>query len=234
MASIALLIAVAGGLGWMQTRPVYATGVGEVRLFSLQDGSQVRLDTDSRVSVRYARDERRLVLDRGRALFTVATDRTRPFVVDAGRTTVTALGTRFDVRRERTAARVTLLTGVVEIRAGARQDGASWRLSPGEQLVTTSPSARPRLVDVEAATSWAEGRLTFRETSLPAAVAEVNRYSRRRIDLDAPGLSDVAVTGVFNTGDTDAFVAAAEDLFALRSSATPDGGVRLTPRSPPS
>jgi transmembrane sensor len=89
-------------------------------------------------------------------------------------------------------------------------------------------------VDVEAATSWSEGRLTFRSTPLPAAVAEVNRYTRRRIELDAPTLSTVTVTGVFNTGDTDAFIAAAEDLFALEAHSARDDGVRLTPRRQPS
>lgn len=235
-AGLAATLVAAGVVGfslWLDARSTRTTGVGELRLVALDDGSQVRLDTDTRVRVRYGRDERRLVLDRGQALFTVVSDRDRPFVVEAGGTTVRALGTRFDVRREAKSARVTLLSGSVAVVAVSPARKARWRLRPGEQVLTGSTDARARAVDVAAATSWIDGRLTFRSTPLAAAVAEVNRYSRRKIVLEAPTLAALPVNGVFNTGDADAFIAAAKDLFALDERRDADGTVRLVPRAPP-
>ena len=71
----------------------YDTAVGERRAISLEDGSTIELNTNSRVRVRLARGERRLWLEKGQAMFAVAPDKARPFLVTAGDTTVRALGT---------------------------------------------------------------------------------------------------------------------------------------------
>lgn len=70
---------------YLVTAPdVYATAIGERRTVVLSDGSQVALDSDSEVRVRYLKSARQLVLDHGRARFDVAHDITRPFSVTAG------------------------------------------------------------------------------------------------------------------------------------------------------
>lgn len=224
-------LAVFVGLQWVQARSVYSTGVGEQRLVRLDDGSRVRLDTQTQIKVRFSQGARRVVLERGQAFFDVAKDGARPFVVAAGSTDVQAVGTRFDVRRDDGKVRVILIEGVVEVRAttpastaGARQ---RWTLKPGEQLTTGRESVPPKPVDVAAATSWTDGRITFRAVPLTAAIAEVNRYSDQKIELDAPLVGAIPVTGIFNSGDTDAFVAAVSDLHGLRAVRQPDGAIRL-------
>ena len=77
----------------------HTTAIGEQVTVRLDDGSKIQLNTDSELSVRFSKAERRLVLERGQAFFDVAHDPARPFVVDAGKASVRALGTRFDVRR---------------------------------------------------------------------------------------------------------------------------------------
>jgi len=163
---------------------VYATRVGEQRTFSLEDGSLVTLDTNSRLTARLGKTQRRLELARGQALFQVAHDAARPFTVTAGRTSVTALGTRFEVRREAGEAAVILLEGAVDV--AGRRDGEPqiWRLRPGERLDTARDRA-PERVDVAVATSWTSGRLVFQDMRLAEAVAEFDRYEKRRIELEA-------------------------------------------------
>ncbi|WP_334163928.1 FecR family protein [Phenylobacterium sp.] len=207
--------------------PAYDTGVGEQRLVVLDDGSRVRLNTDSRVRVRFARDARRVELLRGQAFFEVAHDAARPFTVDAGSAEVRALGTRFDVRRLDGTVQVTLVDGAVRVAPDGARDAAApaaWTLAPGQQ-VTVAPGrpAAPRAADAAGATSWTTGRIVFRETPLAAAVAEVNRYSARKVTLDAPGLAAAPVSGVFDTGDTEAFVAAASSLFGLEADRAAEG-----------
>src|SRR5690606_31466403 len=155
---------------------LYVTAVGEQREITLLDGSHVRLDTDTRMRVRFNEGTRRILLDRGQALFEVAHRAQQPFVVQAGDTEVTALGTRFDVRRSADVrgARVTLVEGSVAVTGGDGVNRRDWRLQPGEQLNTAARSAKPRSVDVTVATSWAKGRLVFQNTPLQDAVAEVN------------------------------------------------------------
>lgn len=228
IATLAVLI----GVQSVQARSVYSTGVGEQRLVRLDDGSRVRLDTHTQIKVRFSQGTRRVVLERGQAFFDVAHDTGRPFVVDAGTADVQAIGTRFDVRRDDGKVQVILVDGVVEVRAAAAVSSAGaqqrWTLKPGEQLTTGRDVVAPKSVDVAAATSWTDGRITFRAVPLTTAIAEVNRYSDQKIELDAPLVGAIPVTGVFNSGDTDAFVAAVSDLHGLRAVRRPGGAIRLT------
>jgi transmembrane sensor len=229
VAGLVVLIA-AGGVYLRQGRGVFTTAVGEQRLVQLEDGSTVRLDTASRVRVRYTSQQRRIDLVQGRALFTVASAPTRPFTVAAGRTAVTATGTVFDVRRDPALVSVTLVAGRVEV-VSPQNGRAPAAMTAGQQLVVTAGDFQTRPVDPTAETSWAEGRLVFREAGLGAAVDEVNRYLTHKITLDAPSLRSVEVTGVFQTGDREAFVAAATDLFGLVAVPGPQGSVTLTNRA---
>lgn len=207
--------------------PSYESDVGEQRIVRLADGSTLRLNTDSRVVVRIGREARRVRLERGEALFEVAHDADRPFTVEAGRTSVRALGTVFDVRRRDGTVDVVLLQGSVEVRGPA---GPPLRLRPNEKAVAPAdaPPSAAR-IDARQATSWTERRLTFAHTPLAAAVAEVNRYSKARVELAAPDLAAAPVSGVFETGDAEAFAAAAASVFDL--SITREGG-RIVLRRP--
>jgi transmembrane sensor len=220
--ALALGIAVQAGL-FGQT---YATAVGEQRLVQLADGSQIRLDTDTRLFVTLSGARRQVRLERGQALFDVAHDPARPFIVDAGAAKVRALGTRFDVRRDTVHVQVTLVQGRVEVRPG--RDGHAVVLRPGEQVMANGALGAPAPADVSAATSWTDGRVLFHAIPLRQAIAEMNRYSRRRIVLAAPGLADEAVTGAFDTGNVDGFVSAVSGLHGLRVEAD-DQQIRLLP-----
>lgn len=225
LAAVGAAVVLAGGLSfWLQARTVFSTGVGEARLIRLADGSSVRLDTASKVRVRFDGDRRLVELSEGQALFTVAHDAARPFVVTAGDARVTALGTVFDVRRDAGGVRVTLVSGSVEVRGG----GSAQRMAAGRQARVGADGLVTAAVDVGAETGWTEGRIVFRDTPLPAAVAEVNRYLSDKILLDPAAADGRAVNGVFRTGDREAFVAAATQALGVRPVAEPDGSVRLT------
>lgn len=215
-----------GAWAWHQSRTVFATSVGEQRLVQLTDGSSVRLDTDSRIRVRFDGQRRAIDLEGGQALFNVAHDADRPFVVQAGSARVTAVGTVFDVRREGEDARVTLVSGIVEVTGGAM----TRRIEPGQQARVTPRGTQARPVDAQVETSWTEGRIVFRDTPLSVAVAEVNRYLTAKVELQAADKAGALVNGVFRTGDRDAFVSTASQVFDLQASRGPDGTVRLSER----
>lgn len=227
--ALVLLAAIGGGYALWGPR-TYSTGVGEQRTVLLADGSTVVLDTDSQVAVRLTGARRDIRLSRGQALFDVAHDGKRPFVVTAGATSVTALGTRFDVRRDGDGATVTLVRGLVEVQD--RADGASpqvWRLAPGQSVATHAAAPAPSRVDVETATSWSSGRLIFRAVPLREAAAEVNRYERQKIEVAEGPVGDELITGVFAVGDADTFIGSVAELHDLTIVRTAkDGPIRLT------
>jgi transmembrane sensor len=210
----------AAGAGWLfLIRPqTFRTAVGEQLAVRLDDGSLMRLNTDSEASVRYSTRSREIEIARGQAFFEVRKDPSRPFRVGAAGINVIAVGTRFDVLRGSSGSgRVVLAEGRVQVELS--QDGSERLLAAaGEALfVGSRGQAAVRRVDVEALTSWTAGRLIFRGTALDSAIAEVNRYSRKQIVLRAPDLRTLEVDGVFETGDPDAFVSAVTALFPLRA-----------------
>ncbi len=128
---------------------------------------------------------------------------------------------------------MTLAQGRVEVRqAGkANSQAAPVTLTAGERVdVAAARPATPVAVDVASATGWTSGRLTFRDVRLAEAVAEINRYSRRQIVLGGQRPADLRVNGVFDAGDTEAFVSGVTALLDLKSAPRPDGGVELTAR----
>ncbi|MBN9466266.1 FecR domain-containing protein [Brevundimonas sp.] len=224
LAGVAATIAISVFL-W-QGRDVYQTGVGELRVVELDDGSRVQLDTASRLKVRFTDGERRIELTQGQAYFEVAHDTARPFIVSTSDASVTAIGTVFEVRRVGPETRVVLVSGAVDIRqAGAAT--SPQRLAPNQESAIRDGRTQVRPVDAQASTSWTSGELTFVDTPLAEAVAEVNRYLLDPIVLDAPNASSTSINGVFRSGDRTAFVSAAAHLLDLRVVNEPGGKVRL-------
>jgi transmembrane sensor len=206
---------------------VYQTAVGEVRTVQLADGSRIRLDTATRLSVRFTAKARDVALLSGQAFFDVAHQPSRPFVVSADGAQVRAVGTRFDVRRSDGQVHVTLVQGVVRVRADTPTGALAWTLHPGQQMTAGSVIRPPAPADVAAAVGWTDGRLVFHDLPLAEAVAEVNRYSRRPIVLGPGAPAAVAVNGVFDSANTDGFVAAVTSLYDLKASRRSDGALVL-------
>lgn len=224
----AIALVLAGTWLW-SGRDAYSTRVGEQRTIQLADGSRVSLDTDSRVRVRFNDQERQIELQRGQALFSVAKDGGRPFVVQAGDTRVTAVGTVFDVRRAEEGVRVTLVSGVIDVDT-PQPDSPPRRLVAGQQVRVESAQVSTRTVDVDIETSWASGQLVFTDIPLEQAVSEMNRYLTAKIEIDDPAIRSVAVNGVFRTGDRDAFVSASSEVMGLEAVRRSDGTVVLSRR----
>ncbi|PVM92765.1 FecR family protein [Caulobacter endophyticus] len=213
----------------------YSTRVGEISSLRLDDGSQVRLNTDSTLRVRFTNGQRRVELLRGEAYFEVAHDTARPFVVAAGSAQVRAIGTAFDVRRAGDKVRIVLAEGRVRVtdRTTSRKDG--WALNPGQGLVLSKAAGAPEptTVDVAAATSWRTGTLTFHNVTLAAVVDELNRYSNTKIVLEASAPRELVVSGAFQAGDTAEFTSAASLLYGLTARKLPGGEVALSAPAAP-
>lgn len=203
----------------------YATQIGERRTETLADGTHVVLNTDSVIEVRYARGRRDVSLRHGEAQFEVAHDAARPFVVHVDGDTVTALGTRFQVRRDAGMVVVTLLKGSVKVARGPEQRV----LHPDEQA-RLSPGAGIRVATIDPAQveGWLEGWLRFRNVSLGQVVAEANRYSSRKLQLDGPGLAELKLSGNFRAGDSASIAQAAEQILPVR---VDDRGAEIVLRS---
>ena len=201
----------------------YATAVGALREVPLADGSRITLSSDSRVRVTYSRDERHIELQQGEAFFEVAKNPGRPFTVVAGERRVTAVGTRFDVRRERADLRVVVTQGVVRLEAQAGVDGqrqpitllpaGSVALASGDGVTVQSGP----IAQAEDRLSWRSGFLVFHDTPLAAAAAEFNRYNTRKIVVGDAATGALRIGGNFRWSNAEAFVRLLQQGFPVRA-----------------
>jgi transmembrane sensor len=207
---------------------------GERREMTLADGSVLEIDPQTRIRVAFEEHTRRVVLERGRALFRVAKNPVRPFLVQADGTTVRAVGTAFGVERQPQGVLVTVAEGRVGVSsrqqvgggetAGGASDSSSGAmgkaaekqpvkvkevlLTAGQQVRMAPGSAQPvRAVDSDRELAWAKGRLIFDNETVAEAVEAFNRYNRVQLKVADEALGSRPVSGVFDASDPQSFIA---------------------------
>jgi transmembrane sensor len=247
--------AVALGLGgvafYLNTGPkpladqAFRTAVGQQATVTLPDGSVLTLNTDTVVRTKADEDRRLVYLDRGQAFFRVAGDPRRPFVVTAAGRTVTAIGTAFDVRVDRGALKVVLVEGKVRVESakvapsqGQPRSALASATIPAAPM-TTDMSAGSQLVapddadwrltrtDVARETSWLQGQLVFDDEPLGEIVAELNRYSNRKIVLADARLATRRLSGNFTPGDVHGFSRALRAAGVADVTEEPNGELQI-------
>ena len=195
----------------------YATKTGDRLIITLDDGSQVTLNTATQLDVVFSKKSRTVRLLEGEALFEVTKEASRPFVVQTQDRRFVAVGTAFDVRIQTDQVKVTMLQGTVSAESIDPVSPARTTVTAGEQLIAGAHSiGRVRRVDPERETSWRHGQVIFDDTRLSEAIDELNRYSTARIELDDAKLADLRISGTFDTGRTSAFVEAVTAYFPIR------------------
>lgn len=200
----------------------------------LADGSIVELRDGSRIEIVFSAQERRVRLAGGEAHFTVAKNPAWPFVVEADRVTVRAVGTAFAVRLDATEVDVVVTEGRVRVEpapvvdaggtpAPAAAADAAPVLSASERVVVSlaAEAPAPKVVPVTTAQmrealAWQAPRFQFFETPLAEAVAEFNRRNRQQMVLGEPELAAVPIGGTFRVDNVDGFVSLLELTLGVR------------------
>jgi len=216
---------------------VYRTGVGERRTVRLPDGSNVTLNTNTRMVIAFSEGRRLIHLSRGQALFEVAHDANRPFTVEAADRQVTALGTIFEVRVDPGRVNVVLFRGRVVVDRVPDAPGSSVDearitptiLKPGQQFdVELGAPQKVVAVDMDRQLLWRNGFVEFDDETLGHAVAEMNRYASKPIVLNNDGVAALHVSGLFRTGSPDQFIDAIQGILPVTAKPNAQGGIELS------
>ena len=191
----------------MTQEQVVSAPLGEVLDARLADGSLVTLAPGSSLRFQQTGNRREAVLERGGALFDVAHDRERPFVVTAGGASVTVLGTVFDVQLGQARTRVTVHQG--SVRVAQADNRRSVTLAPGQRgEVQEGQLGLPSRVNLADSLAWREGMLIFEGETLGDVLADLARYDATPLQLQDPELARVPVSGVFRQGALPEFLQA--------------------------
>jgi transmembrane sensor len=220
-AAAVLLLGAALTLFMLEKPQEFKTALGEQRSVLLADGSRMTLNTASTVEVKIHKSHREVLLVQGEALFEVAHDAARPFVVRAGSAVLKDMGTLFNVDMRLSATTVTVVEGEVGVESAMRESsgttvgrgvgdaGGALMLRANERVVVTPAGVgTPQHgVNVAASVAWTQRQLMFEHRPLSEVAEEFNRYNKDRIEIDSAELKRREVTGVFEAKDPVSFVA---------------------------
>lgn len=232
VASLALLFLASESelLGFSnQHTELYTTIKGQRDSVDLPDGSKVLLNTATRLTVNFSRQQREIRLEAGEAYFVVEPDPARPFVVHAGSGTITAVGTAFSVYRRNQGVEVVVSEGKVLVESAvtqkqSRKEEPSAEIGLG-QIETAADHARTTHIiaepgqsvtfdngQIESVTTvapaalsrkllWQQGMLAFEDELLDQVIKEFSRYSDTNIVIANAELRNIRVDGYFNAED---------------------------------
>jgi transmembrane sensor len=187
----------------------------EWRKVELADGSRVSAGPDTLLQVDYSDGVRRIHLQRGEAIFEVAKDHARPFIVNAGGAVARAVGTRFGVDRREDRVRVTVAEGRVAVvrgdQAAVLEEAVDMRVAISleqderVEIPVNAPTVplHKEKVDSATALAWASGQVILQ--TVGEAVREFNRRNRLQLVLDDPEIANWHICCVFDARDPEGF-----------------------------
>lgn len=182
-----------------------STGVGERRKMTLSDGTEICLNTDSAIDIRYTASERMLVLRKGEIFVSTGSQDARPFSVESVRGNYQPLGTRFSVRQLDDHDLLRVVEG--KVAAVAHQAPVSGLQVLAGQQARISDTQVQLLPDAGQGIDWIDGVLRVKRMRLGDFVSELGRY-RRGWTRCEPQVADLLISGAFQLQDTDNALAA--------------------------
>lgn len=224
----------------------YVTIVGQQMDVTFDDGSVIHLNTNSRIETEFTDEKRIIKLVKGEALFEVAHDANRPFIVYAGDRLVQAIGTKFVIHLGSENIKVTVTDGKVKMSKVAlnktltdikalnntdiQKDDVY--IIKGEK-VTVGSDHTPKITrikpeNMQRELSWIDGKLIFANEELFDVIEEINRYVDVKIVLKDPSLHKIPISGRFDLADSDALIEAIELSFNMTSQRLGTNQVLLT------
>lgn len=191
----------------------------------LADGSVVELAANAQIEVNFSATQRDVRLVRGEALFTVAKNPARPFVVAAGPAQVRAVGTAFAVGLRPTAVAVLVTEGTVAVQRTTAAAPAPLPVPSGNALVVSRSGSADAPLRLEPVTpeeigrrlAWRAPRLELANTPLSEVVASLNRENREQLAIADPTLAALRLNGSVRADRPEDFVRVLETFYGVRA-----------------
>ncbi|VEL96682.1 FecR family protein [Alteromonas sp. 76-1] len=220
------------GLGFdhMNSEVVYQSDKGVNLPIVLDDGSEITLGADSKITVTYTDKNRHILLNYGEAYFDVAKDPLRPFTVDSGNRSVTALGTEFNISQQSIRSVVSVTEGKVIVEPESEKYiarmttnlfykkletdtflEAGQRISYDEKTITTVDS-----VDVDAHSSWRNGTLKYINESLGFVIEDINRYSKTPIIVNDNRILNLRYSGTIFVNGINGWIDSLPHIYPIK------------------
>ncbi|WP_447919769.1 FecR family protein [Achromobacter aegrifaciens] len=238
------------GTGWYWRQPLYQaayeTGSRQLSQAQVPDqpgggdlGTRIDLGAQTRLAVSLYRHERVVELSQGEALFTVASDASRPFRVRTRGGEVEVVGTVFAVSDRGGIVSLAVEEGHVRFRPAPRdarwytltRGGPPLDLHANTAITWRNGEVDPvRRIDPENVAAWRNGWLWFDNQRLDEALPAINAFRTRPLKTADPRVDALRLTGRFRSADADNAANLLEAILPVRAESRANGDVILRQR----
>lgn len=218
-------------------RQSFTVQQGDRMELTLPDGTELALDSGTTMEVNLLPQRREVHLTSGQAMFHVARDSARPFVVTAGTTRVTVLGTRFSVRRGNAGAtadtvEVAVEQGHVSVTSTTPGDLQETHLYEGQAVQASASGILGAVTTIDPASiaPWRRGLLHFTSTPLASALQEFERYGPSHLVVRDPVVAAMPVGGSYRLASPQAFAEAMPSILPVKLVRAVNGDIEIVQR----
>lgn len=193
----------------------YATKIGGHKEIVLADGTRINLNTNTQISVALSKKTRTVTLKNGEVFFDIASDKNRPFIVNAMGTKITDVGTSFSVYASNDALTISVADGLVDVQSAAQ----TTRLKKGQLAIQKRGDNKfvVNAIDIESISTWRDDILVFEDSELSIIIPELNRYFERPILISDQKVADLKFSGVLNISNQDIMLESMVSLMPIKS-----------------
>ncbi|RXJ97472.1 siderophore-interacting protein [Malaciobacter molluscorum] len=187
---------------------------------SLPDGSIISLDIKTKMKIKYFKDKRTVLFSFGQAMFNIAKDKKRPFIIDSGKTRIEVVGTKFEVINLNDTTTIKVQEGTVKIGYFFNENKQQIisLLNKGEEikinrLGKVASLGKTRIKQIAA---WRNNELIFNKTTINDAFHEFARYENIEVDFGNSNIKNKIFSGRFHTYELDKFINSLEKIYPIK------------------
>lgn len=185
----------------------------------LPDSSMIALDVHSNMKVDFYKNKRAIELKKGRAMFYIAKDKKRPFIIRTAKTQIEVIGTSFEVSNIKDFISIKVKEGIVKV---FQEKGSFLKaitfLKKGDSIFLDRQGDIIKLgkIKIETIANWEKGFFVFSNTPLVNAVKKFSRYNDINIEYENEHVAYTSITGKFSINEFDKFLEALPKIYPLK------------------
>ena len=199
----------------------YTTEEGQRKVFTLSDGTKIRLNENSTLIVPEIMSENgRIVNLKGEAYFEVVKKQPQSFIVQVGGASVVVLGTKFNVKANTTAnnVQVAVVEGKVALKSKEGEHSVSALLTQNDfgLLRLSSNSITIEKARIANHLSWMNNRLTYSGETLQQVSQQLEHLYNVEIDFATENLKRLELTADFEKSNLETTIATIAKTFDIQ------------------